>query len=444
MVWRLELVGSDDVGPPERLTVFELGEIGAPSDLDGVGVDLKTSHRVLREVQRAVVALQERALKAKAALIRRIDPTLSLKDYRSRSVQTLFGTFVIRIPRLKRRGSRLAPPCFFRSFARSAAEYDELRGRLGAFMSFRTAERLLGDLFPFSGGRSRSTTQRHVRRQAAKLDGTDCEFPVGLQPTVAIDLGIDTAFVRNAAAEGPRHHEVLIGVGANDRGESVKIGAVIAAVDEPHRIIESTLRALGRTDSTRITTFTDGDKMLRGYLKKAGLGPPLLDWAHLARRVQIAKITAKGLRHLTKAERRARPLIMKAMESLHWRLWHGQIDGAREAMKRVVKLLRPFDIDRTRAGTATAAKKLRAAIGKLEDYIVGQSAYLTNYGLRQRQGRPVGTATTVGLANTLVNRRMNKLQQMRWSADGAHAVITLRTHSLNDLGKSPIALNPQV
>lgn len=224
----------------------------------------------------------------------------------------------------------------------------------------------------------------------------------------------------------------------------MKIGTVIAAVDKPHSIIENALHALGRTDPTRITTFTDGDKMLRGYLKKAGLGPPLLDWAHLARRVKIAKITAKGLRHLTNAERRARPLIMKAMDILHWRLWLGQIGGARDALKRVVKLLRPFDVDRTRASTATAAKKLRAAICKLEEYIEGQSAYLTNYGLRQRQGRPVGTATTEGLANALVNRRMNKLQQMRWSATGAHAIVTLRAHYLNYPGQPPIALNPRV
>jgi hypothetical protein len=62
-------------------------------------------------------------------------------------------------------------------------------------------------------------------------------------------------------------------------------------------------------------------------------------------------------------------------------------------MKRVVKQLRPFDIDRTHAQTATAPKKLRKAIGKLEEYIEGQSTYLTNYRLRKRQGKPFGTST---------------------------------------------------
>jgi hypothetical protein len=102
-------------------------------------------------------------------------------------------------------------------------------------------------------------------------------------------------------------------------------------------------------------------------------------------------------------------------------------------MARVFKLLQPFAIDRTRATTALAAKRLRTAMGKLRDYIEGQSAHLVDYGLRHRQGQPIGTATTEGLANSLVNQRMNKLQQMRWSAKGAHAVITVRARHLNSL-----------
>jgi len=388
MGWRLELVGSNDCGPPERLTICELGEIAAPVDLDGVGFDLITSQRVLCDLQHAIVVIQERALKSKAGLMRQVDSTLSLKDYRSRSVQTLFGTLVIRIPRLERHGSQLAPPCLFRSSARSSTEYDQLRSRLGAFMSYRMVERLVSDLFPFAVGRARSTTRRQLLRRAthlaADLGGS---APEDRQTATSIDLGIDTTFIRSNSAQGPRHHEVLIGVGSNDRGQVVKAGAVISASDKPHDLIKQALDDLGQADATRITTFTDGDKMLRGYLKIAGVAAdPILDWQHLSRRIQIAKTTAKGLGCLTNAERRARPLIAKALDSLHWKLWHGNVNGARQAMTRVFKLLEPFAIDRTRATTALAAKRLRTAMGKLQDYIEGQSAHLVNYGLRHRQG----------------------------------------------------------
>jgi len=63
---------------------------------------------------------------------------------------------------------------------------------------------------------------------------------------------------------------------------------------------------------------------------------------------------------------------------------------------------------------------------------VPQSSYLVDYARRQRAGKPVGTSTSEGLANALVNRRMNKLQQMRWSTAGAHAVVTVRANVMNE------------
>ncbi len=444
MGWRVELVQTESDAAMERIVVCDIGEIAAPGGIDDVGLALKHSHNILGAIQRAVVGLQERLLKSKALLFRKADSTLVLKDYRSRSVQTLFGPLIIRVPRLIRHGSRLPVPDFFRTAARSGRDYDQIRSHLGAFMSFRVAERLIADLFPLASGCSTSTTRRRVLHQAVQLNSeaakpeTDRAASRGSSAVSAIDMGIDTTFVRSAAAKGPRHHEVLIGVGTNDQGNCVKLGAVISMVGSPHNLIQSALQDLGQGDATYITTFTDGDKMLRGYLKKAGLSvPPLLDWAHLARRIQITKTTAKGLRCGTNAESRAKPLITKTLESLHWRLWHGNVDGARDAVKRIAKLLRPFDIGVTRARSAIPAKRLQTAMGKLGDYIEGQSAHLVNYGLRYRQGQSIGTATTEGLANTLVNRRMNKLQQMRWSAVGAHAVITVRAHHINAANSSP-------
>src|SRR3954449_6009599 len=43
-----------------------------------------------------------------------------------------------------------------------------------------------------------------------------------------------------------------------------------------------------------------------------------------------------------------------------------------------------------------------------------------------RAGLRVGTALTEGTANFLVNRRMNKSQQMRWSRRGADRLLQVR------------------
>ena len=51
---------------------------------------------------------------------------------------------------------------------------------------------------------------------------------------------------------------------------------------------------------------------------------------------------------------------------------------------------------------------------------------MVNYAERHRAGLRVGTAITEGTANFLVNRRMNKQQQMRWSRRGADLLLQLR------------------
>jgi hypothetical protein len=51
---------------------------------------------------------------------------------------------------------------------------------------------------------------------------------------------------------------------------------------------------------------------------------------------------------------------------------------------------------------------------------------LVNYAERHRAGLRVGTSITEGTANFLVNRRMNKSQQMRWSRRGADLLLQVR------------------
>ncbi|HEY9567837.1 MAG TPA: hypothetical protein VIR38_07095 [Thalassobaculum sp.] len=132
--------------------------------------------------------------------------------------------------------------------------------------------------------------------------------------------------------------------------------------------------------------------MRRGYLLRAGIEErPVLDWPHLARRVQVAKTTAKGLRALTEREYRARPAIRCLLDSLHWRLWNGQTDRARDALVQIERRLQAFDADRTRSSrTAAPARRLRTAIGNLREYINGQSAWATTPGVSGPGSRSAG------------------------------------------------------
>jgi hypothetical protein len=60
------------------------------------------------------------------------------------------------------------------------------------------------------------------------------------------------------------------------------------------------------------------------------------------------------------------------------------------------------------------------------DYLHSQSARLVKYVERYRAGLRVGTSATEGTANFLVNRRMSKSHQMRWSRQGADLLLQVR------------------
>src|SRR3954470_7895808 len=64
-----------------------------------------------------------------------------------------------------------------------------------------------------------------------------------------------------------------------------------------------------------------------------------------------------------------------------------------------------------------------AALREIDRYLTSQSAWLVNYAERHRAGLRVGTSITEGTANFLVNRRMTKSQQMRWSRRGADLLL---------------------
>ena len=78
-----------------------------------------------------------------------------------------------------------------------------------------------------------------------------------------------------------------------------------------------------------------------------------------------------------------------------------------------------------------SSRRLWTALGEIDRYLTSQSAWLVNYAERHRAGLRVGTSITEGTANFLVNRRMNKSQQMRWSRRGADLLLQVRCAVVN-------------
>ena len=73
-----------------------------------------------------------------------------------------------------------------------------------------------------------------------------------------------------------------------------------------------------------------------------------------------------------------------------------------------------------------AAVRLRRRIKELLRYLYNNIYSVPNYGQRYRSGQRVSTAFMESAVNELIDKRMSKSQQMRWSPNGAHLLLQVR------------------
>ena len=64
-------------------------------------------------------------------------------------------------------------------------------------------------------------------------------------------------------------------------------------------------------------------------------------------------------------------------------------------------------------------------------YVRSHERFLVNYGARYRKGLPISSAIAESAVNEVVSLRMAKKRQMRWSDEGAHALVLVRVADLN-------------
>jgi len=250
------------------------------------------------------------------------------------------------------------------------------------------------------------------------------------QPTTAaaaaITVSVDSTFIRSRE-EGERHLEVRVGnVETASRGRQV-FGAAAKADTDISTLIRQSLRAVGRTDDTEVTAFTDGCPGLRSILVDAGItAPPTLDWFHIAMRIQHATQVASGLPSDGPGRMQAKIVIVDEVERLRWRIWNGKAKNAKRSIDRVRKVMHVYKDELGQHARNAPSRRLWRALPDVDGSLRGQSSWLVNYAKRYRAELRVGTSITEGTANFLVNRRMNKSQQMRWSRTGADLLLQVR------------------
>jgi hypothetical protein len=145
-------------------------------------------------------------------------------------------------------------------------------------------------------------------------------------------------------------------------------------------LIRRSFRAVGRTDDTEVTAFIDGGPGLRSILVDAGITtPPILDWFHIAMRIQRATQTASGLPADGLDRMQAKSAISNEVERLRWRIWNGKAKNAKRSIGGVRKVMHDYKEERSHNMRSAPSHRPWHALLHVDGYLRGQSSWLTNY-----------------------------------------------------------------
>jgi hypothetical protein len=417
-------IGAD--GEEQWVDVMQINRPDDLGDIANLGLTLAEGKLVLAGLQREIVAGQASG----HAVVCRPDcrncgGACRLKDYRNHVVATPFGPVTLRLPRFCcAKCGGIEAGNGWPSHCRSTPELDQLRAHLCALMPYREAADVLAQMLPLDAGKGCETLRRRTLAVGEALRDEAVSRPETAASAIAVTL--DSTFIRSCEA-GARHLEVQVGNVETEAGGRQVFGAVAKSDTDIKALIGQSLDAVGRTEDTALTAFTDGCPGLRRILADAGIsGLPILDWFHIGMRLQHLKQTAGALAADDPARVAAKAVIVEEVERLHWRLWNGKAKDAQISIDRIRAVMHHFQGEQGERKSIAPSRKLWTALHALDGYLTGQSDWMVNYAERHRAGLRVGTAITEGTANFLVNRRMDKSQQMRWSRRGADLLLQVR------------------
>jgi hypothetical protein len=461
MRWKISIEGSDEITCGHRFE-FEIERSLDDLSAGSLGLSIDDGKTILASLQRFLVE-QQCAL---YVLFRRhcqgCGGTRPIKDYSTRTVQTVYGAVTMESPRLYpcRRCmpgldftitpvSELCPD-------RATAELMTLTAKLGAVMPYRSAAEILADFLPGQTP-TRHTTLRHRTLAVGKrleekeeqrmfFEQVDTqerrqrELPLPGDPEREFVLSIDTAHIPQIRGRETRSFEAVIchasrgGVGS-DRGILFAFSGTSRKRMQAEGLLA--LKRLGYEGKGDITVISDGEDCLKRL--KFALPQPakhILDWFHIAMKLRPVEQTAAWwARRLPPDEQEE---FQEDIAAVRWRLWNGQTDRAIDLIGRLF-----HDLKGDEQGSA-AIVSLRGGLLSLRTYIAQNRGSIANYGARYREGKRIASTAAEASVNNLVARRMVKKQQMRWSERGANLLLQVRVALANGDLAERLAYRPPI
>jgi hypothetical protein len=327
VAWIVRLVKAGADGEKQCADVLKISRPDDLGDIANLGLTLAEGKLLLANLQQEIVAEQAKGHAVRRPHCRSCGEACRVKDYRNHAVATLFGQVTVRLPRFRCGGCGGNEAGHgWPSHCRSTPELAQLQAHLSALMTYRVAADVLGQMLPVGAGNDPENLRGHTLKIGADLRDQPMVRPDTEAPSITVTL--DSTFIRSCEG-GERHLEVRVGNVETEPGGRQVFGAVAKADTDIKVLIRRSLDAVGRTEDTVRTAFTDGCSGLRRILADADVTEaPMLDWFHIAMRLQHLEQTAASLSADGAARVAAKEVIVEEVERLHWRLWNGKAKDA--------------------------------------------------------------------------------------------------------------------
>ena len=288
---------------------------------------------------------------------------------------------------------------------------------LGARMPYREAAFILSGLLPRQQRCNYSTIRNHTLLVGERINFGGPEHAVKATSDAVhwASVAIDGTYVRACPSEGAHRFQIVADRYAEPRRQATLFAFVQRFQPSKHRMAEL-WSALGCSELTHLRVLTDGDRGMSAIVRNSGPGTcgQVLDWLHIAMRVQSIRRSFGFSRWRAGYTKRATRSEVRNLESIRHRLWHGDIELGCEMLGRLAGRVEIVSASMCRGQVDWLETNLRQ-MRELCHYLQINKDKAVSYSAEHRAGQRVTTAPVEPTINHLINRRMNKRQQMSWS-----------------------------
>src|SRR5471032_300149 len=368
----------------EQASVTEIAHLEREGfDAGSLGLHLDEAKALLGRVQRLVIDAPAGEGNARGRGWSQGGSPPTGKGHHRLVYRSVFGRLSIDSPRLYQcrcSGSerRSVSPLASCLRERTSPELQYLQAKFAALMSYGLTVRVLGEVLPLEHVLAATTIRRRVATLGRRLESsraavaveqrrcTDqpagrCNIP---QHSLVRAVGIDGGYIRLAGHSSRQDgwFEVIVGKSLRDDGRGHSFAYVHTLEHAPVDRMLAFLAQESVAADQPVTFLSDGgDTVRRAQLDFGDCGESVLDWFHIAMRVQNLEQMIKGLPR--RDDRPCADALIDGLRRAKWHLWHGCLY---RALRRLEGLGWELDAD-----CSLEEAKL---LGKLDEFI----GYLDN------------------------------------------------------------------